>query len=332
MTEHHASAPHRSAPHHRVLTRRRLFRTAGAAGIAAASGLLITAPASALSPLGVQTALWGLYYYDGSRDGDLGPQSDTAIRQFQADRALVVDGDAGTITREALVEVVSEVQGHVDAPEDGDYGSTTVAAVKIFQQEQDDLVADGRAGAKTMAAMGITRTVPGGGDDLNPDLVLPEWNTEISRAQVIDRARFWAEDQRPYSMGESSPGPEPAKLWRTDCSGFVSMAWGTFPDDKRIGYTTGMLHPDAGHDITRAIEKEELEPGDILLITPEENGKDVGHVGLFEKWANAERTSWVILEQAYATGGTVRRTIGYPYSPSDRGAHFSPYRYTRIVD
>ncbi|WP_193105175.1 peptidoglycan-binding protein [Brachybacterium sp. FME24] len=327
MPEHQTTARFPS-----LLTRRSLFRTAGVTGVAAASGLLITSPASALSTLGVQTALWGLYYYDGLRDGDLGPKSNTAIRQFQADRALVVDGDAGAITRAELVSVVSEVQAHVSVSEDGDYGAKTVAAVEEFQRGESDLVVDGRAGAKTMALMGLVRTVPGGGNDLNPDLVLAQWNTEISRSQVIDRAMFWAQDKRPYSMGESSPGPEPAKLWRTDCSGFVSMAWGTFPADKEIGFTTGMLHPDAGHGVTRAIEKSELEPGDILLITPEENGKEVGHVGIFEKWADAARTTWVILEQAYSTEGTARRTIGYPYSPSPSGSKYKPYRYTRIAD
>ncbi|MFC7455939.1 peptidoglycan-binding protein [Brachybacterium sp. GCM10030267] len=331
MTDHSATARFRS-----LVSRRQVFRTAGVAGVAMASGLLITAPASALSDLGVQKALWGLYYYDGLRDGVVGPMTKASIREFQSDRGLVVDGWAGSITQGELVEVVMQVQAYVGAVQDGDYGNVTVSEVKDFQRRWGGLVVDGRAGGLTMSAMGITRVVSGGGGnggggEDTSGITVGSWNASISRSKVIDRAMFWVNNKRSYSMSSTSAGPESGKMWRKDCSAFVSMAWGTYHSDNPTGYTTWSLHPSSGYGVTRAITKSELKAGDILLITPAENGKSYGHVGIFEKWANTAKTRWVILEQAYSTGGTARRTIGYPYSPSSNSAKYKPYRYTRIT-
>lgn len=335
MSDHSAATRFRS-----LLSRRQALRTAGVAGIAAASSLLLIDRASALSHLGVQKALWGLYYYDGLRDGVIGPMTKASTRSFQSDRGLEVDGWAGPVTQAELVDVVKAVQKYTGAVQDGDYGTVTVAEVKDFQRRWGGLVIDGRAGARTMSAMGITRVTGGGGggdDDGGGDggaggLTVDSWNAAISRDKVIDRAMFWVNAKRSYSMDATSPGPESDKQWRKDCSAFVSMAWGTFHSDNRTGYTTWSLHPSSGYGVTEAISKSELKPGDILLITPAENGKNYGHVGIFEKWANSAKTQWVILEQAYSTGGTARRTIGYPYSPSSNGAKYKPYRYTRITD
>lgn len=324
-----------------LLSRRQAFRAAGIAGIAAASSLLVIDRASALSHLGVQKALWGLYYYSGLRDGSIGPMTTASIRSFQNDRGLEADGWAGPLTQTELVSVVKAVQRYTGAIQDGDYGTVTVAEVKDFQRRWGGLVIDGRAGATSMSAMGIKRvTGSGGGDGGGGDggggdaggITVSSWNVPISRSKVISRAKFWVDNKRSYSMQATSPGPESNKVWRKDCSAFVSMAWGTYHSDNPTGYTTWSLHPSSGYGVTRAISESQLSAGDILLITPAENGKSYGHVGIFEKWANTAKTQWVILEQAYGTGGTARRTIGYPYSPSSNGAKYKPYRYVRITD
>lgn len=334
MAEHTDASLFRS-----LLSRRQMFRAAGITGIAAASSLLVVDRASALSNLGVQKGLWGLYYYSGLRDGQIGPMTQTAIRAFQSDRGLETDGWAGPVTQTELLGVVKAVQRYTGAIQDGDYGPGTVAEVKDFQRRWGGLVIDGRAGAKTMPAMGITRVTGnggggggGGGGGDTGGIMVGSWNAPISRSKAIGRAKYWVNDKRSYSMQATSRGPEANKLWRKDCSAFVSMAWGTYHADNPTGYTTWSLHPSSGYGVTRAITKSQLKAGDILLITPAENGKSYGHVGIFEKWANTAKTQWVILEQAYGTGGTARRTIGYPYSPSSNGAKYKPYRYVRITD
>lgn len=309
-------------------SRRQTLRAATLAGVAAAGALLVPGRASASTPLEIQTSLWGLYYYHRARDGEIAEKSRSAVRAFQADRGLMVDGDPGPLTQRELTEVVREVQDAAGATVDGDYGPRTVSAVQEVQAAHDDLKADGRAGAKTMAAMDITRVTA----EIPDGILLDSWNASISRDTVIARAMTWVNAKRSYSMKTTSRGPEPHKKWRMDCSAFVSMAWGALPRESSTGFTTTTLHPDAGKGITEAISQDELLPGDIMLITAEERNRDHGHVGIFERWADEAHTSWVILEQAYSTGGTARRTIGYPYSDDPAGAGYKPYRYLRITD
>ena len=142
------------------LSRRGAIGGLGAIGLATAFTAMSTPAAFALSSTGIQKSLWGLYYYDGVIDGNIGSMTKTAIRKFQADRGLVVDGYAGSITQAELNKVVKQVQAKRGLVQDGDYGKVTVASVKKFQSSKG-LVADGRAGAKTMAALGVKRVVSG---------------------------------------------------------------------------------------------------------------------------------------------------------------------------
>lgn len=58
---------------------------------------------SNLSKKDIQIVLKQLGYYQGKIDGALGPQSKAAIRKFQKNSGLVVDGIAGKRTKAALV-------------------------------------------------------------------------------------------------------------------------------------------------------------------------------------------------------------------------------------
>ncbi len=57
---------------------------------------------------GIQTALTELGYDVGGVDGILGPRSQAAIQQFQADHGLVADGIVGPATRAALQVALQE--------------------------------------------------------------------------------------------------------------------------------------------------------------------------------------------------------------------------------
>jgi peptidoglycan hydrolase-like protein with peptidoglycan-binding domain len=105
----------------------------------------------------LQRDLAGLDYLPTSGvDGIYGPQTTAAVRHFQKDRCLKVDGDAGNKTMSALQGLVKAVQKKVGTTPDGDYGSETIAAVRRYQVPRH-FGGNGIADARTMASLGIPR-------------------------------------------------------------------------------------------------------------------------------------------------------------------------------
>ncbi|MDZ4179272.1 MAG: cell wall-binding repeat-containing protein [Coriobacteriia bacterium] len=129
----------------------------------------------------------------------------------------------------------------------------------------------------------------------------------ISRDTIIARGQRWVDLKIPYSQSATFEG------YRTDCSGFVSMAW-SLPTP---GRWTGNLA-----EVCIPISKDQLQPGDMLL-------KPGSHAAIFAGWANPERTIWRSLEQSSSNSGAVSRLIPYPFW-GDTG--YSPYRYRGIGD
>ena len=99
-------------------------------------------------------------------DGDFGPGTEKAVREFQKANDLAVDGIAGpdTFTAMGLHELVllrvgsrgaavKAMQEDLGIDADGRFGPGTKKAVMAFQ-EANGLVADGMAGPNTLAKMG----------------------------------------------------------------------------------------------------------------------------------------------------------------------------------
>ena len=124
----------------------------------------------------LQTKLKKLGYYDGTVDSTFGSGTYAAVRAFQQKNGLTADGVAGSETlkkldsayknadsdkdddslrKGATGSAVKNLQtklkklGFYNASIDGDYGDTTVAAVKAFQKKYN-LTADGVAGRETL--------------------------------------------------------------------------------------------------------------------------------------------------------------------------------------
>ena len=124
----------------------------------------------------LQTKLKKLGYYDGTVDSTFGSGTYAAVRAFQKKYNLTADGVAGSETLKKLDSAyknadsdkdddslrkgstgsaVKNLQtklkklGFYNASIDGDYGDTTVAAVKAFQKKYN-LTADGVAGSETL--------------------------------------------------------------------------------------------------------------------------------------------------------------------------------------
>ncbi|MEV6674598.1 FG-GAP-like repeat-containing protein [Streptomyces sp. NPDC051162] len=145
----------------------------------------------------------------------------------------------------------------------------------------------------------------------------------ISRDEVIQRAKTWTDIAVPYSMNRYRSDAN--GRYRTDCSGFVSMAWNLSSSSaNNYGETTGTLL-----DFTSSISKESLKPGDILL-NPSSGAS--GHVAIFGGWADADHTKYEAYEESGGepNGYAKHSTVPYPYWPGH--GTFSPRRYDKIVD
>lgn len=123
------------------------------------------------------------------------------------------------------------------------------------------------------------------------------------RQSVIARAKVWTDARVPYSQTATKAGfmadGKTKQNYRTDCSGFVTMAWGV-----KAGPNTTSLT-----GMTTSIKKSELKAGDIIL---DDDGGNSGHVVLFEKWVDASQNQYWGYEEAGSTGAVYRK-IPYLY-------------------
>lgn len=87
----------------------------------------------------LQQNLIGLGYLNGTDDGNYGPMTQEAVRKFQAEYGLAVDGSAGSATqtavRNAMVRLQVELKraGFDPGIADGHFGSKTQKALKNYQ-------------------------------------------------------------------------------------------------------------------------------------------------------------------------------------------------------
>jgi hypothetical protein len=145
----------------------------------------------------------------------------------------------------------------------------------------------------------------------------------ITRAEAIERARFWLGKGINYSQNATYPDPA-GKTYRTDCSGYVSMALhmdtsGTWLDG---GPNTGQL-PESRY--TRAISWDELLPGDIL------DNPGHGHTVLFAGWVSDTEFAY------YSFGSTpvkfiARKSKNDASLDSHPMRDYDPLRYVNIID
>ncbi|MFF5446904.1 hypothetical protein [Streptomyces sp. NPDC012888] len=136
--------------------------------------------------------------------------------------------------------------------------------------------------------------------------------TAITRSEVIKRASSWVGLGLQYSWDNTYQG------YRTDCSGFASMAWKLATP----GLDTTSFVPSG---VASWIGKGELKPGDALL---NDAAGARGHIVIFGGWTDSSQTSYKGYE--FTASGVHHRTIPYPYY-SGYGT-YRPVRNNSIVD
>lgn len=164
-------------------------------------------------------------------------------------------------------------------------------------------------GVQSVTASALAVCPPGG----DPDV--PNCPVVTDRDKVIDRAKTWLTTGPdggpvPYSTGLKGG-------YRKDCSGYASMAlqlpkgeWGG-PNTQALATSTYTRH---------MASMANLKKGD-LVIDPTGSAVSDRHVVIFQKWANAAKTSYWVYEQS-GDGGTHHRTQSYGLG----GDQYEPYR------
>jgi hypothetical protein len=149
------------------------------------------------------------------------------------------------------------------------------------------------------------------------------FGAQITRSEVMSRARYWYDHRAdiPYNMSGTHQDPQGA-LYRTDCSGYISMAWHLQPP----GLDTITLP-----SVAQPISKDELKSGDILDAQYGSDVNNTGHVALFDRWTSSAHTSY--LGYSFGQYPLQYHEIPYPYFHNDQDHRvYKPYRYDNIVD
>ncbi len=158
---------------------------------------------------------------------------------------------------------------------------------------------------------------PGGGD--SGGSTGSAINKPITRKEIIDRGMDWIKKHVPYSMERSYPDRNGRK-YRTDCSGFVSMALHT----NSPGYTTVTLG-----EIAKEINWDELQPGDFVGTLGRGTAGAGGHVTLFHSWVGGGKKRYKALECRGKAYGCVAYERPIKWKTGE-GKVSKPYRYTRV--
>ena len=174
----------------------------GSSGMQAGSGLKQGSSGTQVKYL--QRALIGLGYLIGAVDGQYGSKTAEAVRDYQRDYGLGVDGSAGRNTMTSLKNTVVALQsdltrkGYNPNGIDGVFGGGTQSAVKAYQRDMG-ITVTGIAGSKTMKKLyGYTI-----GED--PTEVKQHWKTWIDPLyQDKDHSKFWYNNRTKWKTVKTS--------------------------------------------------------------------------------------------------------------------------------
>lgn len=214
-------------------------------GGAAANGGRLTQGASGPQVKELQQMLQSLGYYHGNIGGNFGPQTDAAVRAFQRERGLAVDGWAGPQTMAALRQ----------AAQAGGTQPTTPA----------NPAPPTTGSERVQAALDFGRSVLG------------------APYAAINPYRFgepWPGGRLQGFRGNWYEFPKGTKVF--DCSGFVVACYrqaGVDLQQYGLGSSDDMRR-DAQNSggALQGVSREQLQPGDIITYRPKDG---VGHVVIY---------------------------------------------------
>jgi hypothetical protein len=176
-----------------------------------------------------------------------------------------------------------------------------------------------RTGSNSMVVKKCGGGGGGGGGGSGGGKGKSKYQGTITRDEIIARGKYWTSKGIPYSMGKSYPDSS-GRRYRTDCSGFVSMALHALAP----GHSTVTLG-----NIAKQIAWKDLKPGDFVGTLGAGTGGADGHVVLFLKWADKAKKNFHTLECRGGAGCLpYKRAVSYPVGR----LRAKPYRYKLVKD
>jgi hypothetical protein len=132
-----------------------------------------------------------------------------------------------------------------------------------------------------------------------------------SRADIIARAKTWVTAKVPYNQRAWYQG------YREDCSGMVSMAWGL----------TTSLSTYTLANVADKINKDELQPGDLLNNADGGGDPNLAHVVIFDSWVDSSHTHYNAYEEnPYWNGAHYTTNIPYAFWSGYDTSEYAPMR------
>ncbi len=121
----------------------------------------------------------------------------------------------------------------------------------------------------------------------------PVWSTRTPLGLYVSRAKVWVDKNVRYDQNATAK-PDGTRAtdhtgYRTDCSGFISMAWGLTAEGRAVPDTVRL----ANYAKTLDGGKDALAPGDIINNRKPGNK---GHVLMFVGWIDKEAGAFVAYE------------------------------------
>ncbi len=203
------------------------------------------------------------------------------------------------------------------------------------------------AAARTLAAVSLLVAIAGcssGRDDASDTT-----SEAISTSDIVSRAMQWVNADLHYCQAAYGDVDYDSSCWawegsshrcyresnsawnayRSDCSGFVTWAWG-LPPVGDGGYVTSDFAP-YGNSFSHTIDGNQLQPGDALNKNPDE------HIVLFKQWVTPGKTAIFMEEPGCSTSIPYAHefTSNVSISGSDvyidyEGATFYAIRYNGV--
>ena len=149
----------------------------------------------------------------------------------------------------------------------------------------------------------VTRPTPKAAATYNSAMLAGDGPPPVSRSDILANAQQLM--GVPYVWGGNNASG-------LDCSAFVSKVWGV-----------GRQTTDTLSKVAQPIAKDELQAGDALNLTTGKDPGGEGHVRLFERWANPERTRMYVYEE------TPPRSIHHVINWD---ASYTPMRRNNVID